>query len=837
MKRLAPLLAFLVLLPAADAHAGYDREFPAGSLVIPMDLAYQDEGLFQAYGLVFQLLRQGVTVYWVIDPDKTWHDAPCDTMGDECAWDCAEEGSGVRCPYPTASPDFFVGSTVLWSDSGTPAAGATISNHGYRGGPFVIDAADATAARAIIDAWNDPSLWDANPWAQRSVSNVVSVHETSASFDGHVRKEMVAAPTIAVFSDGNEDIATEYLRTAGIPQSNGSEFPNRGCNDDCGPGTANPDMLTVESIMGDMGTCDAPNTDHRNGSLFTEDGVPAYCQIMSMHWGVNDRETVECDGGGCPATQAECSGETFTYHGHEVVAEVRQFLSFPTHFFAECQAVNAYENTVPNPEWPYLDDPERNGHFLTTTGTPPDCPCTDGDFECVTGGCGGRDCCLPRDNKELGAGFLIADRPDAADLQILRPEIPYNQLDGAFGTVGGSEPAYNLSTYLGTSYIGDADVTFITGPMGPGDQDVWMTGFVDGVCDIGFDEFMRPGECTLGKVSYLGGHRYSTDVPLSGNEDAQGTRLFLNALFEADCVSTAGQPVMALTLQSAAGGRLDSTNLPVDDVVTATFTNTGASAAIEARLTVTAPAGLMIVDSDAGGATMGQEVSWDVGSIGPNGSTAPAASGGRGLTLRAASEGTYDVSARLTYRVGASSFERTATLSLTVGRGMAGDAGAGGDGGVSGMNDGGTGSGSDGCGCRVGARSTSPLPLFALVFGLLLLRRKTRRWGSLLALLGVASASMLVGCAPGEGCRFDPDSCGGDVGATCVSDGDCLDGYCCTEESNCGGGMCTIECRDDADCPSFMGCEHRVCFFLCDVDEDCAIGQECEHGDTVCEWP
>ncbi|HEY8430172.1 MAG TPA: hypothetical protein VIL20_17445, partial [Sandaracinaceae bacterium] len=532
----------IVLAAASPVSAGYQRTFESGSLIIPMDLAYQDEGMFQAYGLVFQLLRQGVTVYWVIDPDKTWHDAPCDTPGDECAWDCADVGSGP-CPYPTASPDFFVGATVVWDGTGTMSPGDTIVSHGYRGGPFVIDASQAAQARAIIDAWNDPDAWGSNPWARRTVFHVVTVHEATASFEGYVRKEMIAAPTIAVFSDGNEDIATAYLRAAGIPQSNGNEFPVGRCAPGgCGPGTDNPDMLTVESIMGDMGTCDAPNFDHRNGALFTEDGVPAYCQIMSMHWAVADRETVRCEGGPCPATQEECAGQRFTYHGHEVVAEVREFLRFPTHFFAECQAVNAYENTVPNPAWPYLDDEGRMGHFLTTTGTPPDCPCTDGDFECVAGGCDGRDCCLPRDARERGAGFLIAAQPNEAEIRILSPEIPYNQLDGFFGTVGGSEPAYNLSTYLGTAYIGDHDVTFITGPSGPGNQDVWMTGFVDGVCDIGYDEFMEPGECTLGKVSYLGGHAYGTAVPLSRNRDSQGTRLFLNALFEADCVTTAGQP-------------------------------------------------------------------------------------------------------------------------------------------------------------------------------------------------------------------------------------------------------------------------------------------------------
>lgn len=107
----------------------------------------------------------------------------------------------------------------------------------------------------------------------------------------------------------------------------------------------------------------------------------------------------------------------------------------------------------------------------------------------------------------------------------------------------------------------------------------------------------------------------------------------------------------------------------------------------------------------------------------------------------------------------------------------------------------------------------------------------------LAALVAASLALSISGCSPGDGCRFQPESCGGDVGANCAVDRDCADGYCCTESANCGGGMCTIACNDDLDCPGFMGCEHHVCFFLCDVDEDCAVGQSCEHGNTVCEWP
>jgi len=534
------VVALLSLGMTGRAAGAADRTFQPGSLIIPMDLSYQSTGMFQAYGLIYQLLRQGVHVQWMINPAKTYHAAACNTPGDLCAWDCAIEGSGIKCPYPTATPDVTVTTKIVWDDRGVAARGDALGTHRYRGGPFVVDAADHDKALAIIDAWNDKTKWAGSPWAMRSVFHPVSVHEATAAFTGTVGKEMLAAPTIAVFADGNEDIATGYLLAAGIPQSSGAEFPGKCGTSDCGPGTANPDMLTEEAIAGDLGTCAAPNRDHHNGALFKPNGAPAYCQIMSMHWGVADRETVKCDGGACPATQAQCTNQRFTFNGHEVVAEVREFLKSNTHFYAECQAVNAYENTTPNPAWPFLDDEGRDGHFLTTRGTPPACPCTNTDYSCVAGGCNGTDCCLAKEIQR-GAGYEIAGTPDATTLKVLRPDLPYSQFDGMLGTVGGSEPSYNLSSYLGTMYKNNRQVTLITGVNGPGNEDLWMTGYLDGCDDIIFfgERSSRAAGCG-GKISYLGGHQYKTDVPLASGSDSQGTRLFLNALFEAQCVNGEG---------------------------------------------------------------------------------------------------------------------------------------------------------------------------------------------------------------------------------------------------------------------------------------------------------
>lgn len=536
------VVALLGLAVNTREAAAADRTFQPGSLIIPMDLSYQSTGMFQAYGLIYQLLRQGVHIHWVINPAKTYHAAACNTAGDLCAWDCAVEGSGVKCPYPTSTPDVTVTTKIVWDDLGVAARGATLGTHRYRGGPFVVDALDHDKALAIIDAWNDKTKWAANPWATRSVFHPVSIHEATAAFTGTIGKEMLGAPTIAVFADGNESIATGYLLAAGIPQSSGAEFPSAKCGtSNCGPGTGNPDMLTEEAIAGDLGTCAAPNRDHRNGALFKPDGSPAYCQIMSMHWDVTDRETVKCDGGACPATQALCTNQRFTFNGHEVVAEVREFLKSNVHFFAECQAVNAYEDTTPNPAWPFLDDEGRDGHFLTTRGTAPACPCTDANYQCVTGGCNGVDCCMAKDIRERNAGYEIAPQPVATTLKVVRPDLPYNQFDGMLGTTGGSEPSYNLSSYLGTTYKNNRQVTLLTGPNGPGSEDLWMTGYLDGCDDVIFfgPRSTRAAACG-GKISYLGGHQYGTSVPLASGSQSQGTRLFLNALFEAQCVDGEG---------------------------------------------------------------------------------------------------------------------------------------------------------------------------------------------------------------------------------------------------------------------------------------------------------
>jgi hypothetical protein len=508
-KRLFPL--FLMLAAGsllAPTRAAAD-EFEAGSLIIPMDTDYQDMGMFRAFGLVYQLLLEGVPVRWTIRSDKLHGEAD------------------------------FSASAMNVVD------GEPIPMHDYRGGPWVIDAADAEAAMPIVQAWQQ-----ANP--------EVAVHEATAPFEADVARYLVVAPTIAMIADGNQDIARGYLEAAGIADSVGDLlWPN-----------TSPDMLDVAELSG-------PTTDnHRDGLLFDEEGDPVYCQLMSMHWGVADAE-----------------------NDPEVVAEVREYLNNPVHFFAECQAVNAFENLDPH------------GYFLTPNG------------------------------------FEIGDSPNP--VEFFNPSSPYAQIDGEFLGVGGSEQSYSLPE--GDEYLAGG-ITMITAAGTPvGVEDVWMTGFLDGACPP--DE----AECgSFGKVSYLGGHEYKTDLPISANPDSQGTRLFLNSLFEAPCATLDGLP--SLNLAAAAPAY---TAVPMVEVDVA-FANTSAATALDGTLRAPLPPGSSFVSATDGGTEMAGEVVWTLGNLGPD------EAGERSFVIMLSDFGLYPNTAALDYRVGLNEFTLPANVVQTL---------------------------------------------------------------------------------------------------------------------------------------------------------------------------
>lgn len=534
------------------------------------------------------------------------------------------------------------------------ATGAAVDAHDYRGGPFVIDAGDAPEAADVIAAW-------------QLQYPETAVHEATAAFSAEVARYLVVAPTIAMVADGNQDIARGYMQAAAIPDSTLS----LAWADD------SPDMLDVPELAGPT------DTDHRDGALFDADGDPEYCQLMSMHWGVADAED-----------------------NPEVVAEVREYLNNPVHFFAECQAVNAFENSV-------------HGLFLTPNG------------------------------------FLIGQRPDVVDY--LHADSPFGQIDGPFETVGGSEPAYTLPE--GDMYKA-GDITMITEAGTPeGVNDVWMTGFLDGACPP------DAHECgTVGKVSYLGGHQFDVDTPVSANNQAQGVRMFLNSLFEAPCATLDGLPALGLAVDAPAQTTVPTVTFSV------TYTNTSFATALDATLVDPLAPGVTFVSASDGGVFADGVVTWDLGNLGPE------ESGDLTIEVELADYGTYTNTATLEYRVGLNALVQDANVSQTEyaeefgtsgGTAADGTAGSGGGSGV----DSGAGTGVDGtgeatrgasdggqtdtlgqaepaptgCGCRTRGDGTGSGALW-LLGGLLLLRARRRR----AALVGGSALLLASGCSDGE---------------------------------------------------------------------------------------
>ncbi|MCE9575942.1 MAG: cadherin-like domain-containing protein, partial [Deltaproteobacteria bacterium] len=192
-----------------------------------MDNTSQDNGMIRAYGLVYRLLENGVTVRWTIAPAK------------------AQDGT-----------DFSVAATNVETNT-------ALGTVNYSGGPFVIDSADVAAATPFINAW-------------LASDTVTVVHRATAAFSAEETRVLSAPPRIAVFLDGNELIAFTNLNAAGIPDSRGQAWPTATAT--TYPGY--PDILTVADVGGVVtgGASD--------GALLNGDGTPKYCHLTSMHYGL-----------------------------------------------------------------------------------------------------------------------------------------------------------------------------------------------------------------------------------------------------------------------------------------------------------------------------------------------------------------------------------------------------------------------------------------------------------------------------------------------------------------------------------------------------------------------
>jgi len=204
----------VLFLAGAFLHAGVARaeNFSRGDYIIPMDSVYQpydlgscaetDYGIFQAYGLVYKLLGEGVTVYWAINqsPSRVG-------TADPNYPDITLTGTAPLVELHTNSDTR--GSTGL-------GAATTIN---YFGGPFIINVQNPTIKTKVDGVI---AAWVANP-ANSRVNNCnppakhVSIHVAKADFSAPVARTMSGTPPrIAVLGAGATDILKGYLYIAGL---------------------------------------------------------------------------------------------------------------------------------------------------------------------------------------------------------------------------------------------------------------------------------------------------------------------------------------------------------------------------------------------------------------------------------------------------------------------------------------------------------------------------------------------------------------------------------------------------------------------------------------------
>jgi hypothetical protein len=330
------MVACLPLNAAADPHS-----FAAGSLIVPMDNYYQgiaDGGALEAYGMVFYLLdykRQdcvdacigetdcvdacGITVYWVINEDKTAIDGV--DLQIEATTDALNE---LGASAVVMLNDKTGGVTGAATDLTFSAANGDSANKiSYRGGLFIIDFNDLHRAADAGDQ-DDPAkddlaavytLINAGTWS------AVDVHVAQTSFSAPVHRKMKGIPPkIALMNDdedrdgGNAAILESYLRLAGICDSS-------------------YDVLTPYDIAGI-----APDGSSFVSKLFSQ----KYDFLWAPHWTGGDYEGQDRDNNG-------------TDDVDDIMVQIQNFAKNGKAILAECASIEVFEHNA-------------NGRFLTDKG-------------------------------------------------------------------------------------------------------------------------------------------------------------------------------------------------------------------------------------------------------------------------------------------------------------------------------------------------------------------------------------------------------------------------------------------------------------------------------------
>jgi hypothetical protein len=402
------LMSQAFLLPATVVYAD-ENTFAAGSLIIPMDTTYQNTGMWKAYGLVYDLLSKGVYVSWAISDTKTYN--------------------GI---------DF----TATTKDLRTNTA---VGSFSYRGGPFIVSAADAARAKPMIQAW----------WAK--YPGLPVVHEATASFVANVDIVLRRAPRIANELT-NASISMNYYNTAGIPDEDGNVWT-----------AASPGVLDETEIA--------------NGALFEEGRCSprAYDIFVTPH---NDGYDYSLTDPTNLGTRTYSELDFFTHQGGGWIACCHSIIT------NENATADLYHNGSAAVKATFKA-PVAGG-MLTVNGIP------------------------TQDN--IGGTWQVR-LPGLPLTQSVTTTVAQALPGGAMQTWNSTTAGYYPETERAAGFIAAGGIEY----------DLAVNG-------VGHDG------STQGKITFLGGHAYSTAVPYLTNFEAPYLRFFYNALF----YNSVGVPKMDL---------------------------------------------------------------------------------------------------------------------------------------------------------------------------------------------------------------------------------------------------------------------------------------------------
>jgi hypothetical protein len=513
-------LGFSLIGAPCGGPGPQSRTFAAGSLVIPMDRCYQrttreappgggvacnatgDDGVFRAYGLVYFLLKNGITVYWTIDPAKP---PSGQVTGVDAAVPAPATGS-------VAQKMNWVNGT--FADFGIPA-GTGIS---YIGAPFAIDSADAAAVVDMLTNAANPrhadfARFQAEATRTTPAPVAVEIHKVQNGFTANQVRPLVGPPPrLAILNVNPLDLKTsvnvmyEYAVAAGLSwpcQGNGDcaggvtgtgvntpANPGQGCDlnalyaylaspqgdpaipqvpSPCGPTTVcAPKFNSGQGLIYDI-LCD--NDFYAQSGLYADTKLAqnGYKLLWAPHWQ---------EGGTTPSATPAVPPVTASDILGAQLQNIAAFVDAGNNLFAECHAIVTLEGGV------------------GTSGTEVGLPAT--RFHSTTG---------MRSTNGTGAApsFLVPSHPN---VQIA--DFPYSLVGGSITTYYPDRAATPASVYrTGVERL----ITEAATPP----WDISTLNRKDNVQ-------------TKGNVAYLGGHRYGPTQAGAGGQTA-GTRLVLNTLF------------------------------------------------------------------------------------------------------------------------------------------------------------------------------------------------------------------------------------------------------------------------------------------------------------------